>query len=95
MVKMAPTIRTIVVPTAGFVTLQLHKHLTFSWLMELVLLAVLVIPYLNFEKNKVDIGIQTNCDIVDINKPHSNNMIYASVAVGFVGFVAYMTFVMF
>ena len=89
---MAPTLRTIVVPAAGFVTLQLHKHLTFSWLMELMLLAVLVIPYLNIEKKKVDIGIQTNCDIVDINKPHSNNMIYASVAVGF---VAYMTFVMF
>jgi hypothetical protein len=92
MVKMAPTLRTIVVPTAGFVALQLHKYLTFSWLMELMLLVVLVMPYINPEKKRVDIGIQTNCDVVDIKRPRSNKMLYASVAVGF---AAYVTFVMF
>lgn len=89
---MAPTLRTVIVPIAGFAALQLHKHLTFSWLMELMLLAVLVMPYLNPEKKRVDIGIQTNCDIVDIKRPHSNKMLYASAAVGF---VAYLTFLMF
>ena len=89
---MAPTLRTIVVPIAGFVALQLHKHLTFSWLMELMLLVFLVMPYINPEKKRVDIGIQTNCDVVDIKRSSSNKMIYAPAVVGFVVYLIFMMF---
>jgi hypothetical protein len=91
--------RTIMIPVAGFTALQLHKYVTFSWLMELLLVGAVVAPYMPTEKKMVDVGVQTNVECTDIqifHKPRKimkiDKVMMLSVLVGFVGyFVTTMT----
>ena len=85
--------RSISIPLAGFVTLQLHKHVKFSWLMELLLVGFVVAPYMPTTKKMVDVGVQTsnNCtDVQVIHSPHKrvkiDRIMAVTVLVGFVSF---------
>lgn len=85
--------RAISIPVAGFVALQLHKHVKFSWLMELLLVGFVVAPYMPTTKKTVDVGIQTNDDCTDVqvfHNPHKrikfDRVITLSVLIGFVSF---------
>ena len=87
--------RAIMVPVAGYTILQFHKYVTFSWLMELILVACIAAPYMPFEKKTVDVGIQTNDECTDIqifNTQHKpvkiDKILMVSMLVGFVGYIA-------
>ena len=85
--------RAISIPVAGFVALQIHKHMKFSWLMELLFVGLVVAPYMPITKKMVDVGVQTsnNCtDVQVFHSPHKrikfDRVIIMSVLVGFVSF---------
>ncbi len=85
--------RAISIPVAGFVALQLHKHVKFSWLMELLLVGFVVAPYMPTTKKMVDVGVQTsnNCtDVQVIHSPHKrvkfDRVMVLAVLIGFVSF---------
>ena len=90
--------RAIMIPVTGYTILQFHKYMTFSWLMELVLVVCVVAPYMPFGKKTVDVGVQTNTDCTDIqilSKPHKSikidKVLMVSMLVGFVGYFVSLT----
>jgi hypothetical protein len=92
---MEATLRTFIVPVIGFTAIQLHKYMNFSWLMELMFVALIVSPYMVPEKKKVDIGVQTNCDTITEIKAHTkgyNMVIGACVLLGFMGYMSTLLF---
>ena len=77
--------RLLLAPVIGFVALQLHRHMTLPWTMELLVSTAAALPYMMPHKATREIGIQTDCDEVIVKRK-----VYTPVAILAVGLVPLM-----
>ena len=77
--------RVLVAPIVGFLALQLHRHMSLPWTMELLVASAVALPYMMPPKATREIGIQTDCDEVIVRR-----RTYTPVAILAIGLVPLM-----
>lgn len=71
--------RVLIAPIIGFVALQLHRHMSLPWTMELLVSTAAALPYMMPPKSTREIGIQTDSNEVVVRKRTYNSTVLMSI----------------